>query len=239
MAVVQLLVFLTVAGLATGRNFNLQNNLGYTIWVGILGNGGKWTPENGGFVLNGGERRTVDIADGWGGRFWARTGCNFDGNGQGPCETGDCGNKLSCNGAGGVPPVTLAEITLNGDSGLDFYDVSLVDGFNVPVQMRPTRGGGNGYSCTTAGCNSNLNPGCPDDLKVWEGDNVVACKSSCVAHNSDEYCCRGAFNNPNVCRRPPSGDYFKTNCPGACSYAYDDKAITFTCQNTDYDIIFG
>jgi hypothetical protein len=56
MAVVQLLVFLTVAGLATGRNFNLQNNLGYTIWVGILGNGGKWTPENGGFVLNGGER---------------------------------------------------------------------------------------------------------------------------------------------------------------------------------------
>jgi hypothetical protein len=55
MAVVQMLTFLTVAGLATGRNFNLQNNCGYTIWVGILGNGDKWTPENGGFVLNSGD----------------------------------------------------------------------------------------------------------------------------------------------------------------------------------------
>jgi hypothetical protein len=43
---------------------------------------------------------------------------------------------LQCNGAGGVPPVTLAEITLNGAGGKDFYDVSLVDGFNVPVQVR-------------------------------------------------------------------------------------------------------
>ena len=77
-------------------------------------------------------QRTVQISDGWGGRFWARTGCN----GQGHCVTGDCGNKLECNGAGGIPPVTLAEITLNGAGGLDFYDVSLVDGFNVPVQVR-------------------------------------------------------------------------------------------------------
>jgi hypothetical protein len=81
-------------------------------------------------------QRTVSIADGWGGRFWARTGCNFDSSGQGRCVTGDCGNKLQCNGAGGIPPVTLAEITLNGAGGLDFYDVSLVDGFNVPVQVR-------------------------------------------------------------------------------------------------------
>jgi hypothetical protein len=47
---------------------------------------------------------------------------------------------LSCNGAGGVPPVTLAEITLNGAGGLDFYDVSLVDGFNVPAQVRKDLG---------------------------------------------------------------------------------------------------
>ena len=47
---------------------------------------------------------------------------------------------MRCNGAGGVPPVTLAEITLNGAGGLDFYDVSLVDGFNVPVQVRKALG---------------------------------------------------------------------------------------------------
>jgi hypothetical protein len=56
MTVTALFVFLTVAGLATGRNFNLQNNLGYTVWVGILGNPGKGQPDNGGFALNNGER---------------------------------------------------------------------------------------------------------------------------------------------------------------------------------------
>ena len=55
MAVTLLFVFLTVAGLATGRNFNLQNNLGYTVWVGIQGNPGKGQPANGGFALNPGE----------------------------------------------------------------------------------------------------------------------------------------------------------------------------------------
>jgi len=56
MAVTLLFVFLTVAGLAAGRNFNLQNNLGYTVWVGILGNAGAGQPDNGGFALNPGER---------------------------------------------------------------------------------------------------------------------------------------------------------------------------------------
>ena len=105
--------------------------------------------------------------------------------------------------------------------------------------MRPTGRGGGGYSCTTAGCTANLNPGCPDDLKVWDSGNVVACKSSCLAYNRDEDCCRGAFNNPNVCKSSATARYFKGNCPGAYSYAYDDGTSTFTCQNTDYDIIFG
>jgi hypothetical protein len=52
MAVTLLFVSLTVTGLATGRNFNLQNNLGYTVWVVMLGNAGKGQPENGGFALN-------------------------------------------------------------------------------------------------------------------------------------------------------------------------------------------
>jgi hypothetical protein len=56
MAVTLLFVLLTVAGLATGRNFNIQNNLGFTVWVGILGNPSKGQPDNGGFALNSGER---------------------------------------------------------------------------------------------------------------------------------------------------------------------------------------
>jgi hypothetical protein len=54
-----LLALLTVAELASARQFHFQNNLGYTVWVGILGNSGKGTPNNGGFGLNNGQRVSV------------------------------------------------------------------------------------------------------------------------------------------------------------------------------------
>jgi len=56
MATVLLLTFVTLAGLASGRQIHLQNRLGYTVWVGILGNPGKGQPDNGGFALNSGQR---------------------------------------------------------------------------------------------------------------------------------------------------------------------------------------
>jgi hypothetical protein len=40
----------------------------------------------------------------------------------------------------GVPPATLAEWTLQGDSNRDFYDVSLVDGYNIPMRIDNTAG---------------------------------------------------------------------------------------------------
>ena len=42
--------------------------------------------------------------------MWGRTHCD-----GGRCATGDCGHTSQpCQGAGGVPPATLAEFTLNG-----------------------------------------------------------------------------------------------------------------------------
>jgi hypothetical protein len=57
----------------------------------------------------------------------------------------------------------LAEFTLNGANGDDFYDISLVDGYNLPLQINPT--GGNG-TCGSPGCTSNLNNNCPTALQV-------------------------------------------------------------------------
>lgn len=34
----------------------------------------------------------------------------------------------------GVPPATLAEFTLSGDGNTDFYDISIVDGYNLPAR---------------------------------------------------------------------------------------------------------
>lgn len=62
-----------------------------------------------------------------------------------------------------MPPVTLAEFTLGGYAGNDFYDVSLVDGFNIPMKIRPQGGSG---SCRVTSCKSDVNAVCPNELKV-------------------------------------------------------------------------
>ncbi|KAG2319705.1 hypothetical protein Bca52824_012918 [Brassica carinata] len=79
---------------------------------------------------------------------------------------------------------------------------------------------------------------CPNELSVRNGGSVVACKSACAAFDKPEFCCTGQFNQPETC--PPT-DYsriFKTACPKAYSYAYDDATSTFTCANANYSIIF-
>lgn len=70
---------------AESRTITILNKCKFTIWPGILGPG---NPAEGGFKLNAGEPRDIDVDDGWtAGRIWARTGCNenFD------CDTGSCG----------------------------------------------------------------------------------------------------------------------------------------------------
>jgi len=61
------------------------------------------------------------------------------------CDTGGCIDKnnkfaLNCSSIGsGKPPVTVAEFTLAGPATnvSDFYDISMVDGGNVPVSIVP------------------------------------------------------------------------------------------------------
>ncbi|KAJ8872353.1 hypothetical protein PR048_025957 [Dryococelus australis] len=246
---------------AIGKTFVFQNQHGSTVWIGTLGNAGLEAPNDGGFALNSGDQVTVTTADDWAGRFWARTGCNFNGN-DGTCETGDCGNVLACNGAGGVPPVSLAEFTLNGYGDVDYYDVSFVDGYNVGLQVGclPARASqglasaiqpqtqsvdpNNQYSCGVAGCLNDLNSNCPDDLRQTnDAGDTVACKSACLAFDTDQYCCRGDYGTSDTCQSSTWPQnypaYFKDNCPNAYSYAYDDTTSTYTCSDTGYTITVG
>jgi len=234
-----LVVVLLMAVSTQAVVFKIKNNLAGEIWVGILGNADKPPLANGGFVLGAFEERDVDAADDWAGRFWARTWCDPNSN---HCETGDCGNKLECSGAGGAPPVTLAEITLRGWAGQDFYDISLVDGFNVASSIGPMGGTGD---CKSVACPVDINPGCPADLQLIgaSAGYAIACMSSCLKYNTDEYCCRGDFGTPDTCNPDTwavnSAKYFKDNCPDAYSYAYDDLTSTFTCVADTYLVTFG
>ncbi|KAL5706492.1 Thaumatin-like protein 1 [Ranunculus cassubicifolius] len=216
----------------SGATFTFVNSCDYTVWPGILANSGTPKLESTGFELQKGSSRTFQASTGWSGRFWGRTSCNFDASGQGSCATGDCGSgQIECNGAGASPPATLAEFTL-GSGTQDFYDVSLVDGYNLAMVVE---GSGQSGACTPTGCISDLNRQCPTELKVGDGE---ACKSACEAFGKPEYCCSGAYSTPTTCKPSVYSAMFKAACPRSYSYAYDDATSTFTCMGADYIITF-
>lgn len=79
-----------------------------------------------------------------------------------------------CDGdTGGIPPVTVAEFTLFPQGqGTDNYDVSNVDGSNLPMIITTDN-----TDCPQAGCPVDLNANCPDPLRVYDpAGSVVACK---------------------------------------------------------------
>ncbi|WCJ28330.1 Pathogenesis-related thaumatin superfamily protein [Euphorbia peplus] len=174
----------------------IVNNCNESIWPGVLGGAGHPTFKDGGFHLGSGEEVVVDLPDKWSGRLWGRQGCSFDNSGKGSCDTGDCSGFLRCNGMGGAPPATVVEMTLgSAASPLHFYDVSLVDGFNLPVSMAPV---GGGVGCGVASCDVDVNICCPSALELRKNGRVVGCKSACLAMQSAKYCCTGDYANPNT-----------------------------------------
>ncbi|XP_020230924.1 G-type lectin S-receptor-like serine/threonine-protein kinase LECRK3 isoform X2 [Cajanus cajan] len=188
-----------------------------------------------GFVLRTKESFTVAAPTRWTGRFWGRTLCTTDtATGKFSCITGDCGSgEVQCNGNGSSPPVTLVEFTTDSN-GMDFYDVSLVDGFNVPVAVVP-----GDSKCKSTGCAVDLNQVCPTEMKVQEKGQVVACQNACANINKDFYCCIGNYSGADNCKPSLYAKVFKEACPQAYSYAFDDSTSTFTCSNpTNYNIVF-
>ncbi|XP_027343491.1 protein P21-like [Abrus precatorius] len=216
-------IFLLIAvscmtGLSHAATFDITNKCTYTVWAAAV-------PTGGGKQLNPGESWGINVAAGTAGaRIWARTNCNFDGSGRGHCQTGDCGGALQCT-AYGTPPNTLAEFALNQYNNLDFYDISLVDGFNVPMEFSPTSNG-----CTRAiSCTADINGQCPSVLKADGG-----CNNPCTVFKTDEYCC-----NSGSCGPTDYSKFFKDRCRDAYSYPKDDASSTFTCPGgTNYRVVF-
>lgn len=111
----------------------ITNSCPDRIWPGITTQNGDAASD--GFPLDAGSNRTINVPANWQGRIWGRTNCTFpDGDkANGKCLTGECG-ALKCNQAGN-PPATLAEFTMDGGLDQTFYDLSLVDGYNLPMAI--------------------------------------------------------------------------------------------------------
>ncbi|KAF8655769.1 hypothetical protein HU200_060929 [Digitaria exilis] len=162
MATTSALFFLlsAFAARANAATFTITNNCGFTVWPAAL-------PVGGGLQLDPTQTWTLNVPAGTqGGRIWGRTGCSFNGTTTGGhCSTGDCAGELSCT-VSGQPPATLAEFSASGAQ--DFYDISVVDGFNIGMAFSCSTGVG--LVCRDASCpeafpnnaNSGLRPtSCP------------------------------------------------------------------------------
>ncbi len=225
------------------REVTFVNKVSQTIWVAAAQNPAHPLAVTG-WVLPAGRSVTITVPDHWNGRFWGRTGCVFQA-GAGHCQTGDCAGRFQCTGNGTIP-ATLAEYDLDAWDGLDFYDVSMVDGSNLPMYINVTQGSAANQvsqdGCVAAGCTKPV--ACPSALQVKSGGLTVACESACARFGTDQYCCRGAWAARSQCNPAKwPVDYaavFKTAEPYAYSYVDDDATSVYTCKgDCDYRITFG
>jgi len=208
------------------RTFTVTNRCTQKVWAAVLPS----TTFPGGLVeMAPGYAFKVGVDDGWSGRIWGKTDCTTS------------GGKTTC--ASDPFPASLAELTLTKTpaTGLDFYDVSLVDGFNLPIELvalghapDPAQP----YDCGDPQCTVDLNATCPSVLQDKSGADVIACANDACKVLGDNDASSPDCIYPNAYTK-----FFKTACPTAYSFPYDDPTSTFTCRgsastNTGYTITF-
>ena len=231
---------LLLAGVVS-TTLTILNNCDYTIWPGI---NSTYDPKPllyvtpkipTGFSLGKNEWKDITTPDDWAGCLWGRTQCTEDSTGGFSCITGDCGSgQIECATApNGSIPVTMAEFKMN-NPGHDFFNVSLLDGYNLPLLVLPSN-----QSCENAGCVVDLNGVCPPELEVDSSDGkIVGCKSACDAFATQPYCCDGPIETSSTCKPTSYSQNFKKKCPNTYTYPFDYETGTFRCKSPEYQIVF-
>ncbi|KAF3274909.1 hypothetical protein TWF970_007612 [Orbilia oligospora] len=143
--------------ISDNRTISIVNNCSFPVYPAVLTTNGTG-PYTTGFYLPSKQSRNVWVGWDWSGRLWARTNCSFylansttsvkirdvvdnftipDGQKlAGNCLTGDCGSAIECQ-LSGLAPTTLAEFTMTGWMQQTFYDISLVDGYDLDMKITP------------------------------------------------------------------------------------------------------
>lgn len=214
----------------TTRNITVKNNCPKTVWVGTYGN--SYIPAAGGFELGSNSTKTIQVPSNWNsGRIWGRTGCVPGSNGMLTCETGDCNGQFGCL-VTGQPPASLAEFNLSNDPTIpDYYDISLVDGFNLPISVAPVAGSYQyvnnpslgKFNCGSPSCSTFDVTKCPPELTM-KGQAGTYCASACTAVNNINRVANPAylknFNKALVCCSCDCGancGCSNANCKYGCS----------------------
>ncbi|KIJ43901.1 hypothetical protein M422DRAFT_60285 [Sphaerobolus stellatus SS14] len=171
--------------------------------------------------LRAGDTQDMAITPDWVGAINVGTRCRKC---SGKCMTGG----PSWNGE---TPFSRAEFNWIPDSGKVFYDVSLIYGYNVGMEIRANTSTCHPFACT-------LPPGCP---VPGPGGS---CFSGCCS--SPEACADGALPSsgggcPQNAFAGPHSSFFFTNCPNAYAFPTNDGAsggqpannVVSECDSTD------
>ncbi len=150
----------------------------------------------------------------WSGNVAGRTGCTS--GTPGSCATAYCGSSTTAAngncapGVGFQVPASLAEMTL--EPSTDSYDLSVINGLNLPMSMAPSGGitsASNPYTCGSAGltsaqgsggtgtlgaCSWSLGTTVPSVNYVWVSDQGAS-PTACSA-NSD---CTSGVDKTQAC----------------------------------------
>ncbi|KAI9316703.1 thaumatin [Dichotomocladium elegans] len=210
---------------AGSKSIEVINKCKASLTIGVLTNGKPSSDQT--FELDTGSSQTISKSDNWGGRIW----------GQYHCSSGNKNSDI-CGTPGTKNPASLAEFFFHGNGGHDYYDISLVDGYNLPLTIKPkgsasTKGK---YHCGSPSCDV---PDCPKENTIVDSSGtVIGCQSSCSATSSDEDCCKGSYDDPNVCKPDERSTAVKQSCPDAYSFAYDDQSSTYNCIDDEYEVTF-
>jgi hypothetical protein len=203
------------------RTFTVVNQCAQTIWAAALP---ATTFPGGDVEMPPGYAFEVGVDDRWSGRIWGKVDCSTT------------GGKLTC--ASDSLPASLAELTLTMDpTGLDFYDVSLVDGFDLPMALIAvgfTADPAHPYSCGAPTCSMDLRPECPMPLRDLDASSqtIVCANDACKVIGKNN------ATDPTCIYPNQYTEFFKTSCPQAYSYPSDDPTSTFTCKGKDYHVVF-
>ncbi|KIR29579.1 thaumatin family protein [Cryptococcus deuterogattii 99/473] len=193
-----LLLALLIISSSFARQITVKNSCTSTIWPGLHTGEGTIPGQATGWELAAGGQTKFTVPDNWtAGRIWARTGC-VDQDGIFQCLTGQCGSgengDVTCKNSD-QPPATLAEFTFVWGKE-DNYDISLVDGFNIPLNIIPSVS-----SCAEPQCQVNINALCPPLLRTSLDQNGVnlGCIAPCNAGFGQEIygnraCCTAGSN---------------------------------------------
>ncbi|RXK38155.1 hypothetical protein M231_04529 [Tremella mesenterica] len=256
--------FLQVLGLVVfglgirveGRQVTVKNSCGGTVYAAYAGQGGQVTGVNGavapgGWEMAGGASTVLNVPEGWhNARIWARTGCQSGGGG---CQVGACkSGSVTCDGAEyGTTGATLAEFTLVPT--YETYDVSMVDGYNIPMAITPS--GGTSGTCSVASCGTTTDilTDCDPNLVFPKGSSEIwSCQSACGAgiefaslHTgtfdpaNSPTCCNGNWANDCPTSNIPYYAALKENCQMGYVYAKDDANNgALNCNGPSYFVEF-